>query len=108
MEHIEYLPLGSVVVLDGGIHKVMIVGRGLMTKMNDDTIFFDYGGVQYPEGLTGDQMAYFNHDGIAEVIFKGFSDEDDHRAVANIQKFSEENDVKRISPEDMRRLQEKL
>ena len=82
MEKIEYLPLGSVVLLKGGIKKLVIVGRGLTVKMGEKIKFFDYAGAQFPEGIMGDQLGYFNHDGIASVVFKGYSDDDDKIIVA--------------------------
>ena len=77
MEQNEYLPLGSIVVLQGGIRKVMIIARGMNVKRDGETYFVDYGGVLYPEGLTGDQMVYFNKEGISKVYFHGYRDDDD-------------------------------
>lgn len=51
--------------------------------------FFDYGGVPYPEGLIGDQMAYFNHENIARILFSGFKDEDDKIIIDNINRYLE-------------------
>lgn len=87
MEKIEYLPLGSVVLLEGGIKKLIIVGRGLTVKMGEKANFFDYAGAQFPEGIMGDQLGYFNHNGIAKVIFKGYSDDDDKIIVENINRY---------------------
>ncbi len=87
MEKIKYLPLGSIVYLEGGIDKVLIVARGLMVKSGEKTLFFDYGGVPYPTGLAGDQMAYFQHSAIENIVFEGFSDTDDEQAVENINAY---------------------
>ncbi len=76
MQKTKYLPLGSVVLLHGAIQKLLVIARGIHVLQNGEKLFFDYGGVLYPEGLTGDTMAYFNHDGIAKVIFEGYSDDD--------------------------------
>lgn len=76
MEH-SFLPLGSVVLLQGGTRKVMIITRGMNVNRNGSIFFFDYGGVIYPEGLTGEQMVYFNEDGIIKVYFHGFADSGD-------------------------------
>ncbi|MGN0533083.1 MAG: DUF4176 domain-containing protein [Eubacterium sp.] len=89
MERIDYLPLGSVVYLNEGNKKVLIIARGLIAKNGDGHIFFDYGGVPYPEGLVDDQMAYFQHDSISKVVFKGFSDMDDEATVDKINAFAE-------------------
>ena len=60
----EFLPLGSIVLLKGGIQKILIISRALKVRNGNEEYFFDYGGVTYPEGLVGDQMAYFNADKI--------------------------------------------
>lgn len=71
------LPLGSVVLLEGGIQKLLIIARALNVKNGNKEFFFDYGAVAYPEGLIGDQMAYFNQENISKVVFEGYHDDDD-------------------------------
>lgn len=75
MTKINYVPLGSVVLLNGGSQRMLIIARGLNVENEGSTYFFDYGGVPYPNGLTGDQMAYFNHDSIERVFFEGYRDD---------------------------------
>lgn len=100
MEYIKYLPLGSVVVLKGGIQKLLIVSRGINVKREEEVLFFDYGGVLFPEGLLGDQMAYFNHDGIESVVFEGYDDEDSKKLVENINRYLSKNpEIKKGNPE---------
>lgn len=84
MENSKLLPLGSVVYLKEGNKKVLIIARGLVAKNGDGHIYFDYGGVPYPEGLVDDQMAYFQNDAITKIVFKGFSDLDDEATVEKI------------------------
>lgn len=96
-KQIHYLPLGSVVILKGGIKKLIIVARGLQIKYGEEDKFFDYGASEYPEGIVGDKLAYFNHDGIRKVVFEGYSDDDDKVVVDNINRFIAENDVSRVS-----------
>ena len=84
MKRIEYHPLGSIVQLNGGIQKLIIISRGITVKNDGRLFFFDYGGVPYPEGVIGDQMVYFNHNSIARILFSGFKDEDDKIVVDNI------------------------
>lgn len=76
MKKIDYIPLGSVVYLKGGIKKILIVARAINVENDGKQYFFDYGGVLYPEGVTGDQMAYFNHEDVSSVFFKGCDDEE--------------------------------
>lgn len=87
MKRIDYLPLGSVVLLHGGVQKLLIIARGINTKQDDQTEFFDYGAVLYPEGLTGDRMAYFNHDAVSNVVFYGYDDEDSKNCANNINDY---------------------
>lgn len=87
MNKVEFYSLGSIVLLEGAFKKLLITSRGLVVKNNDKELFFDYAGVPYPEGLVDDKIAYFNHDNIAKVVFKGFSDDDDKIAIDNINKF---------------------
>ena len=50
----ELLPIGSIVLLKGGIRKLMITGIKTVVKEEPDTIY-DYIGVLYPEGFIGDE-----------------------------------------------------
>lgn len=96
MEKTNYLPLGSVIYLNDGIKKLMIVGRGLIVKNGEKNYFFDYGAVLFPEGLQGDELAYFQHSAIRKVVFEGFKDDDDEAAVEKINLFLESNpDIER-------------
>lgn len=99
MKKIDYLPLGSVVLLHGGIQKLLIIARGINTKQGDQTVFFDYGAVLYPEGLTGDRMAYFDHDAVNKVVFYGYDDEGSKTCSENINNYLIANpDIRRRTP----------
>ncbi len=99
----EWIPLGSIVLLKGGAQKVLIIARALNVKNGGEEYFFDYGGVTYPEGLMGDQIAYFNADKISKVVFKGYSDVDDENMVDNIDRYIETHpNLKWGSPEKWR------
>lgn len=91
MEKTNLLPLGSVVYLKEGNKKLLIIARGLIANHGDGVIYFDYGGVPYPEGLQDDQMAYFQNDAIAKVVFEGFSDLDDEATVEKINDYMEQH-----------------
>ena len=86
-ERIEYLPLGSIVLLKGGLQKLMIISRAVNVQNNDMIYFFDYAAVAYPDGLISDQLAYFNMEMISRVVFRGYSDIDDDNAVDNINMY---------------------
>lgn len=96
----KILSLGSIVHLKGGMQKILIISRALKVKKENEEFFFDYGGVPYPEGLTGDQMAYFNADKISKIVFEGYSDIDNENMIDNIKQFILDNpDIKRGNPE---------
>ena len=101
MEKIAFLPLGSIIIVQGGIRKTMIIARGLAANIDGETKTFDYGGCLYPEGLLGDSLLYFNHKDIAKVVFEGFQDEDNVMMVENINKWFEETPYKRANPLEM-------
>ena len=101
MKQAKFLPLGSIVLLDGGVQKVMIIGRGLNVKRGEETYFFDYSAVLFPQGLTGDQVIYFNGDGVSKVVSYGYMDEESDIVDDNLEKYIAENPgLKRISPEE--------
>ena len=89
MEKTDYVPLGSVVYLKGGIKKLLVVARAINVANDGKQFFFDYGGVLYPEGITGDQMAYFNHDDVESVFFRGCDDEENKGMTEAINRFVE-------------------
>lgn len=69
----ELLPIGSVVILQGGIKKIMITGLKV-AKKDTPTDFYDYIGVLYPEGFIGDEANFlFNHSDINDVVFLGYN-----------------------------------
>lgn len=71
----ELLPIGSVVLLEGGKKRVMIYG--IKQTDQDTQEEYDYIGVVYPEGNMGQGTQFlFNHDKIVEVFFKGYNDEE--------------------------------
>ncbi|MDN5963968.1 MAG: DUF4176 domain-containing protein [Actinomyces sp.] len=72
------LPLGSVVVLNNGTSKLMIVGRLPLYRESTEVLgYFDYLAALYPVGMTEDKVAYFNAEDIETVLFEGYVDESD-------------------------------
>jgi len=98
MEKVEYLPLGSIVIVRGGVKKAMIIARGLAAEIGTETNVFDYGGCLYPEGLLGDKILYFNHADIAKVVFEGFNDDDNAIMVENINNWLKDIKYERGNP----------
>ena len=81
----EYLPLGSIVVLKGGLIKLMIVSRAMYVKNAEERKYFDYAACIYPVGITDDKLMYFNAGDIMKVISLGYSNEDDKIMIENIK-----------------------
>jgi len=101
MSKIEFLPLGSIVIIKGGIKKAMIIARGVAAKIEKETKYFDYAGCIYPEGLMGDQLLYFNHEDIAKEVFQGFSDDDNRMMVDNINEWVKSSPYQKGNPYEM-------
>lgn len=85
------LPIGSIVYLKEGTSKIMILNRGPIIKMNDEELLFDYSGCFYPQGLLSDNVFYFNHENIDEVIFEGYTDADEERYQKLYRNWTAEN-----------------
>ena len=72
----KYLPIGSVVLLEGGTKRLMITGYCMQTE-EQPGVLYDYSGCLYPEGIIrSDITSIFNHSQIKEIFFKGFNDEE--------------------------------
>jgi hypothetical protein len=72
----EFLPLGSVVRLDGGEKLVMIVGR--LQRHDATGQIFDYAAVLWPEGCeSSDRFYLFNHKDIAQLYSIGMQNEEE-------------------------------
>ena len=72
----EYLPVGSVVMLNGGNKRVMICGR-IQAQAGTDVIY-DYSACYYPEGILDPKsMFFFNRGDIETVSFRGYEDQEE-------------------------------
>ncbi|NCB70396.1 MAG: DUF4176 domain-containing protein [Clostridia bacterium] len=70
----EYLPIGSIVLLNGTEKALMVYGRKQIHLESGKE--FDYIGCLYPEGYINDELTiFFNNDQIANVVHEGFSDQ---------------------------------
>lgn len=71
----ELLPIGSIILLEGGQKRMMIYG--VKQTKGDTGELYDYIGVIYPEGNIGQQGQFlFNHEDISQVFFRGYEDEE--------------------------------
>lgn len=81
----EYLPLGSIVLLNGGNKKLMVTGYSVCTPDYPDRIF-DYCGCIYPEGtIRSDTICVFNHSEIKKVLFIGYLDQEEKEYLSNLE-----------------------
>lgn len=72
----KFLPIGSVVLLKGATHKIMINGYCAVAEERKNKIF-NYRGCPYPEGiLSTNGVALFDNDQIAEVCHMGFKNQE--------------------------------
>ena len=102
-EKFDFLPLGSVVVLSGGIKKFVIVERALQVNINGCKQFFDYAGCPYPEGMNGDRLMYFQHTDISRVVFEGYVDDDEIMMCDNIFNAMEKTEIERADVRKLKR-----
>ena len=71
----NYLPIGSVVLLQNGNTKVMIINRFPLHNNRGTIGYFDYSACLYPSGNTDNQVYFFNHGNIDKIWFEGYIDE---------------------------------
>ena len=102
-EKFDFLPLGSIVVVNGGIKKFVIVARALQVNINGSKQFFDYAACTYPEGINGDRLMYFQHTDISKVVFKGYVDDDEIMMCENIFNAMKKIDIERANVEELKR-----
>ena len=88
----ELLPIGSIVLLEGGKKKTMIIGILQFNAENPDKMY-NYLGVPYPEGYMGKGSSYlFNHTDIAEVIFRGYEDQEREQLFVMLEQIYQETE----------------
>ena len=94
----ELLPLGSIVYLEDGTQKILIVGRGAIFDDPDTgkQVFADYMGALYPEGLQANSTLFFQHENIDEVVFEGYRDEEEERFLKVYHEWEENLEIPRV------------
>ena len=85
----EVLPIGSIVQLNNGEVKLMIINRYPLYNNHGVIGYFDYSGCVYPNGSLDNQAYFFNKENIAKVWFKVYIDESEELLQ---QKFKKEKD----------------
>ncbi|MGT2772387.1 DUF4176 domain-containing protein [Streptococcus marimammalium] len=74
------LPIGSVVQLNNGTSKIMIINRFPLYNNNGTIGYFDYSACIYPSGNINNQVYFFNHEDISKIWFEGYVDESELEA----------------------------
>lgn len=93
----KYLPLGTVVLLEGGTKRVMITGFATASS-DDPDLIYDYAGCMYPQGfITSNQTILFDHDQIQKIYHFGLIDPEWVEFQDNLKKFLESLDEQDIS-----------
>ena len=93
----KYLPLGTVVLLEGGTKRVMITGFATASS-DDPDLIYDYAGCMYPQGfITSNQTVLFDHDQIQKIYHFGLIDPEWVEFQDNLKKFLESLDEQDIS-----------
>lgn len=95
----DYLPLGSVVSLEGNEKKLLLIGRALLVENDDgEREYYDYVFCLYPEGLMGDTVIYSNHENVKTVHFKGFEDKENAEMIKTLKETVPTLDVPKAHP----------
>ncbi len=103
MKKEDILPLGSVVQVEGETKKLMIVQRAMMTQLRDGEFYFDYGACFYPEGILGEELFYFNHENISNVVDKGVVTDEEELARNSVFRAYQNNKHKKKDIEKERK-----
>lgn len=73
---IDYLPVGTVVVLKDRISKLIVVTSFQVEAYDTPGLYFDYGGADYPlGGVTEGAVFGFNRSSIGKVVHMGYENE---------------------------------
>lgn len=98
VEKVNFLPLGSLVLLNGGEKKIMIISRAIAMKLSGENVYFEYGGCTYPEGLLGDAVAYFNNEDVKEILDKGYVDDEESEMIKKLNLAISAGGFRKITP----------
>lgn len=69
------LPIGTVVLLRGGLKKVMITGYSSVSREDSEKVY-DYNGCIFPEGFMENVYVLFDASQIEEVFYEGLRNEE--------------------------------
>lgn len=88
----KYLPIGTVVTLNNGTKKLMIIGRSQMCEGKK----YDYSACLFPEGyINKDSMYVFNNEDVDNLYYVGMQNEEEfvfRKALIEAEEKSEETE----------------
>ncbi|WEV56421.1 DUF4176 domain-containing protein [Ligilactobacillus acidipiscis] len=91
------LPLGSIVYLEEGTVKLMVVGRGAVFNDDGGDKYSDYVGVEYPSGIDPENALFFNNDDIDKIVFRGYEYDEEERYLEVYQNWEKNLDIPKKS-----------
>lgn len=95
----ELLPIGSVVLLKGGIRKLAIIGVKPVRPEEPDLVY-DYLGVLYPEGYLGGKSCFlFNHSDINDIIHLGYDNPERKAFLQYMEQSAQDRVAQRVAQE---------
>ncbi|MDR1018293.1 MAG: DUF4176 domain-containing protein [Lachnospiraceae bacterium] len=88
------LPVGSVIYLQDGNVKLVIIGVCQVTEQEsgERPAYFDYVASEYPGGLNPESVYYFNEENIDKVIYEGYKTDEHENYVKDVEEWMEENE----------------
>ena len=95
----ELLPIGSVVLLKGGLRKLVIIGVKPVRPEKPENVY-DYLGVLYPEGYLGGNSCFlFNHSDINDIIHLGYDNPERKDFLQYMEQAARDRDEQRAEQE---------
>lgn len=88
----KYLPIGTVVLLEGGTKELMITGYCITTEKDPNKVY-DYCGCMYPEGyLSSTLNCVFDHSQIVSILSMGYISEACQTFLDNLKEMTKEEE----------------
>ena len=98
----RFLPVGSIVILEGGDQPILVTGYLIFKKgvAAQERKMFDYGACYYPEGIVDFNSSIgFNHENIKEVLHLGYVN-DAQKEFSNLMNEKYEEVAKMVKEEE--------
>lgn len=87
----DFLGVGTVVLLKGAEHELMIIGFFPQVDVNGEKKIFDYLACHFPEGLVdSERTVAFNKEDIEKVTYESYSDDDNKLFLKKLSEIEEQ------------------